>query len=79
MRADKLSPPLGFGAVCNGVYRSSYPNHRTWTFLLTLNIKSVISLQPADIKDDLRQFLNNNNIELIQIDIGYNQEPFVIM
>jgi hypothetical protein len=72
-------PPPGFSAVKTGLYRSSYPNKRTYSFIHTLKLKSLICLQPEDLRDDLRKFCESNEINLITIDVGVNREPFLQM
>ena len=39
----------------------------------------MICLSPSDLKDDLIDFCKEERIELIQIDIGHNQEPYIVM
>jgi hypothetical protein len=39
---DGLIPPANFGVVADGVYRSSFPLKENFTFLNTLNLKTVL-------------------------------------
>lgn len=72
-------PPLSFSIVEDNIYRSSYPSNKTLPFLKTLNLRSLICLYPSDIRQDLRDFASKNNITLFEVNVGHNQEPFVVM
>jgi tyrosine-protein phosphatase SIW14 len=76
---DKLFLPLSFSRVDNGVYRSSYPAYRTFPFIKTLKLKSMVCLSPSDIRQDLKSFASENDITLFESEIGHNQDPFVVM
>lgn len=65
--------PLGFSTVDNKFYRSAYPSLKTQPFISQLNLRTMICLNPADIRDDLRNFAKESNIRLISVDIGMNQ------
>ena len=39
----------------------------------------MICLTPSDLRPDLIEFCKEGGIELIECDIGHNQEPFVSM
>lgn len=71
--------PLIFGKVEEGVYRSAYPATKSLPFLSQLALKSMICLQPNDLKPELEEFCAQNSIILIKCDIKYNQDPFVVM
>ena len=75
----KINSPIGFGEVFPGVYRSAYPKKSNFDFLKTLALKTLISLQPQDLKSELKEYCTNNNIEIIEANVGTNQEPFVDM
>ena len=79
MASTNLCAPLGFANLTTGVYRSAYPRKKTWKFIKSLNLKSMICLSPSDLKDDLIDFCKEDGIDLIQHDIGHNQEPFVVI
>jgi hypothetical protein len=36
-------------------------------------------LDKFEVKEEFKDFLSENNIEFIQKDVGFNQEPFVVM
>ncbi len=71
--------PLGFSQVDEGCYRSAYPTQACLGFIETLNLKTVIALQPEDLRAELRDFCAKSNITIIEADIGLNQEPFLVM
>ena len=76
---DQLQIPLGFARVSAGVFRSAYPARSTLPFISTLKLKSMVCLFPKDIRSDLREYLQQNDIKLLEADVGINQEPFVAM
>lgn len=64
-----LYPPLNFGAVEDGVYRSAFPTEINFHFLQSLNLKSVILLE--SIKDDdgrFGNFLEDFSIRVFHVD-----------
>ena len=71
--------PLCFAHVDKDVYRSSYPSKGSLPYIESLSIKTMICLQPSDIKKELRDFCALNNICLIEKNVGFNQEPFLCM
>lgn len=74
-----MNPPPTFSQVYQGVYRSAYPNIRTLQFVKSLQLKSLICLNPADIREELRQFCKENDVYLFEAYVGINQEPFLQM
>ena len=71
--------PLYFSAVDAKVYRSSYPARKSLPFIEQLHLKSMVCLNPSDLKSDLRDFCRESNISLFEKNVGFNQEPFVWM
>lgn len=47
--------------------------------MASLRLKSMVCLSPGDIRSDLRVFCNQNSIILKEVNVGHNQEPFLIM
>eukprot|EP00428_Durinskia_dybowskii_P066570 CAMPEP_0170370714 /NCGR_PEP_ID=MMETSP0117_2-20130122/8654_1 /TAXON_ID=400756 /ORGANISM="Durinskia baltica, Strain CSIRO CS-38" /LENGTH=165 /DNA_ID=CAMNT_0010625499 /DNA_START=46 /DNA_END=543 /DNA_ORIENTATION=+ len=74
-----LIAPLGFSKVQDGIYRSAYPAAKSLNFISQLNLKSMVCLNPNDIKPELEEYCNENLITLFKSDIKYNQDPFVVM
>lgn len=71
--------PLNFALVEKGVYRSSYPALKSIPFVQSLQLKTMVCLNPSDIKPELRSFALKNNITIYEFDIKQNQEPFLSM
>ncbi len=74
-----MFPPLSFSRVRDGIYRSAYPSKRTFPFIAKLNLKALICVNPSDIRSELRDYAAENSIKLFAVDIGHNQEPFIVM
>jgi tyrosine-protein phosphatase SIW14 len=72
-----LTPPENFSPVINTIYRSSFPQPNNFTFLKTLNLKSVLCLIPEDYPKLQLEFLKRENIKLFQLGMSGNKEPFV--
>lgn len=71
--------PLAFAQVDSKIYRSSYPAKKSLPFIESLHLKSLVCLSPNELKQELRDFCELHNIELIEKNVGYNQEPFIFM
>ena len=71
--------PLGFCKIYDNVYRSSYPATKSLPFITTLGLKSIICLTPSELKKELRDYCEKNNITIFEANVGYNQEPFIVM
>ena len=72
--------PLGFAKVTPTVYRSGYPASKSLDFINSLGLKSIVSLiNRSEVRQDLRNFCESNNIELVCYDVGVNKEPFLAM
>jgi hypothetical protein len=76
---DLLIPPLSFSRVDTGIYRSAYPSTKSLPFIQSLHLKTAICLNPSDLRDELKEFAAANGIQLVAIDVGWNQEPFMVM
>lgn len=76
--AETLSGPKGplvtppnYAMVESGVHRSGTPKSEHLSFLLSLNLKTVISLTSIEmISADQRAFYEENNIRLLSYDLG---------
>eukprot|EP01104_Vermistella_antarctica_P006585 TRINITY_DN17295_c0_g1_i1.p1 TRINITY_DN17295_c0_g1~~TRINITY_DN17295_c0_g1_i1.p1 ORF type:complete len:185 (-),score=30.93 TRINITY_DN17295_c0_g1_i1:141-695(-) len=71
-----LIPPLNFAMVSPGVYRSGYPNQKNLPFLAKLGLKSVLYLCPEDYSKANLEFMEKNNIQLLNFGMTGNKEPF---
>ena len=69
-----LFPPFRFGVVEDGLYRGAYPKPRNLVFLETLNLKTIISLTPNDLSQDIKDFATIHNIKLIHIQVNKSKE-----
>jgi hypothetical protein len=72
------SPPVAYAQVYPGIYRCSHPSPSAYPFLSNLNLKSLVCVD-GEIKAELKEFCQQNEILLVQKDVGHNQEPFVVM
>mmetsp|Transcript_25030 Transcript_25030/g.36950 ORF Transcript_25030/g.36950 Transcript_25030/m.36950 type:complete len:163 (+) Transcript_25030:32-520(+) len=76
---ESVIPPVAFATVSNGVHRSSHPSTTSYPFLQTLQLKTAICVDKCDIRKEFREFCVRNDIVLIERDVGFNQEPFIVM
>ncbi|EEF27985.1 tyrosine-protein phosphatase DSP1 isoform X1 [Ricinus communis] len=76
---DELSfiPPLNFSMVDNGIFRSGFPDSANFSFLQTLELRSIICLCPEPYPELNTEFLKANGITLFQFGIEGYKEPFV--
>ena len=74
-----LSPPENFAPVINNIYRSSFPQPPSFAFLKTLNLKSVLCLIPEEYPQTHTDFFAREGIQLFQLGMSGNKEPFVII
>lgn len=72
---DLLIPPLNFGRVCRGVYRSGFPGKKNFTFLKKLKLHTVLNLSEHEYSKESIDFLSENRIECTHMPILGNREP----
>lgn len=72
-----LTPPENFAPVINKIYRSSFPQLPNFTFLKKLKLKSVLCLIPEEYPKSHEQFFEKDGIQLFQLGMSGNKEPFV--
>ncbi|CAH2351511.1 putative tyrosine-protein phosphatase Oca6p [[Candida] railenensis] len=69
---DPLIPPLKFNSIQSNLYRGAYPREINYPFLLTLKLKTIISLTPEPITEEtdsqLFEFAHNNGINLVHLE-----------
>ncbi|KAK8590154.1 hypothetical protein V6N13_088935 [Hibiscus sabdariffa] len=70
-----LEPPPNFSMVEEGIYRSSFPRPCNFSFLQTLNLRSIIYLCPEPYPEENLDFLRSQNIRLFQFGIEGKTEP----
>lgn len=74
---ELLQPPDNFAMVCPNVYRSSFPSKKHYPFLQSLGLKTVLTLVQDDYPKENADFFASQGINLVQIGIPGNKEPFV--
>ena len=68
-------PPSNFGAVEEGsIYRSGYPQPKNYSFLESLNLKTILTLVPETISPEYAEFIKSHHIRHIQIHIPANKD-----
>lgn len=69
---DPFVPPLRFNTVQPHLHRGGYPRQINFPFLLSLNLKTIISLTPEPINREtdkaLFEFAEQRNIKLIHLE-----------
>lgn len=74
---DTVIIPENFSMVATGIYRSSFPKRKNFSFLKKLKLKSVLTLVLEDYPSVNCNFLQENSIQLYQFGVAGNKEPFV--
>lgn len=72
-----LTPPENFAPVINKIYRSSFPQPPSFAFLKKLKLKSVLCLIPEEYPKTHEDFFKREGIQLFQLGMSGNKEPFV--
>ncbi|KDP26865.1 hypothetical protein JCGZ_18023 [Jatropha curcas] len=72
-----LFPPANFSMVDDGIYRSAFPQPSNFSFLESLNLRSIIYLCYEPYPEENMQFLRDHNIKLFQFGIEGKTEPSV--
>ncbi|XP_071711188.1 inositol diphosphatase DSP3-like [Rutidosis leptorrhynchoides] len=72
-----IVPPINFANVEDRIYRCGFPQPSNFSFLQTLQLKSVIYLCPEPYPKENLQFLKEQNIRLFQFGIDGTKEPSV--
>ncbi|KAK9457036.1 Oca6p [Dipodascopsis uninucleata] len=62
-----LVTPLRYGIVQPKLYRGLYPRKINLPFLRRLKLKTILSLTPEPLNDDVRAFCDQEGIEMIHI------------
>lgn len=74
---ESLTPPENFAPVINKIYRSSFPQPNNFAFLKKLKLKLVLCLIPEEYPSIHEEFFRSEGIELFQLGMSGNKEPFV--
>ncbi|KAK3136476.1 hypothetical protein QOZ80_5BG0435950 [Eleusine coracana subsp. coracana] len=72
-KSGLLAPPVNFGMVDTGVYRSGFPDGDSFGFLRGLRLRSVVYLCPEPYPEANAAFLKAEGIRLFQIGIEGNK------
>lgn len=70
-------PPINFGMVDVGVYRSGFPNAANFGFLKSLGLRSILCLCTEPYPETNLELLEMDGIKLFQFGIEGTKEPFV--
>jgi tyrosine-protein phosphatase OCA6 len=70
LETELLHPPLRFGCVQQGVYRSAYPILRNFRFLSRLKLCTIVSLTPEAPSTDMVAFAEVAGIRLVHVAIS---------
>lgn len=73
----ETTPPENFSPVCGEIYRSSFPRVENFSFLSKLGLRSILMLIPEEYPSENTQFVEENGIQLFQVGMSGNKEPFV--
>lgn len=57
------APPVNFATVSPGLYRSGYPQVPDYPFMMTLNLKTIVTLVGKDLPHGFQQFIDSNRIK----------------
>lgn len=75
---NEITPPENFSHVCGEIYRSSFPRTENFKFLKDrLKLKSILVLIPEDYPSENLSFMEEIGIQLFQVGMSGNKEPFV--
>ncbi|XP_010928418.1 inositol diphosphatase DSP4 [Elaeis guineensis] len=74
---ELVVPPLNFAMVDHGVFRSGFPDTANFSFLETLELRSILCLCPEPYPEANTEFLRSHGIMLFQFGIDGRKEPFV--
>ncbi|GAP83698.1 putative tyrosine-protein phosphatase siw14 protein [Rosellinia necatrix] len=55
-------PPINFSMVCEGLYRSGYPQCQDYPFIQGLKLKTIVTLVNKELPDGYREFIEANRI-----------------
>lgn len=63
--------------VEEGIYRSGYPNSRNYSFISSLNLKTIVYIASDSYSKEYADFITASNIKLYHIKLDQSKEPFV--
>lgn len=74
-----VEPPVNFGLVSAGVYRSGFPCHHNLVFLRGLGLRTLVRLEAASYSPAVQGWIGESGIRAISLPLSSNKEPFVVM
>jgi len=72
-----IEPPLNFGLVSPGVYRSGFPGRHNLSFLQRLGLRTLVRLVDCDYHHAVSEWIDENGVRVLSFGMTMNQEPFV--
>ena len=72
----QLQPPLNYGLVCPGVYRSGFPGKRNISFLQRLHLRTIIRLAEGEYSSEVKAWIASDNVHVLECVTKTNREPF---
>ena len=69
-------PPVNFGTIESGVYRSGQPRALNLPFLERLKLKTIINLQVGDFDAHLALFIKEQGINVMQLGSERSRKPW---
>ncbi|GAA94466.1 uncharacterized protein L969DRAFT_97328 [Mixia osmundae IAM 14324] len=80
MRTSKtlpsLVPPLNFGLVVAGVFRSGHPNRQNFEFLDTLGLRSIMYLADETYRSDTSNWATARGLKIMHFRMEQIKEPW---
>lgn len=77
MNPEAFEPCSNFSLVAPGVYRSSFPQKKNFSFLKKIGIKSILTLILEEYPAQVSDFIKANDMQFFQCGVPGNKEPFV--
>ncbi|KXN67866.1 hypothetical protein CONCODRAFT_42384 [Conidiobolus coronatus NRRL 28638] len=72
--SNLIIPPYKFNKLNSSLSRGSYPKPKNFKFLKRLRLTTLISLIPKEPENYLREWCENNNVELISFQVQKPKE-----
>ncbi|CAO3673208.1 unnamed protein product [Umbelopsis ramanniana] len=69
-----LIPPFRFAAVEDNVFRGGFPKLRNVQFIKRLHLKTLLSLSPDPLPEEIQQFCNEQDINMIHLKVDKMKE-----
>ena len=73
------TPPVNFGLVYPGVYRSGFPTRHNLEFMKRLGLRTLVKLDASAYPDDVQEWIDQEGLHVQQCVLATNKEPFEVM